>query len=77
MSLFLRSLLLVLLDVRSELGDPMESVSVASLRQVKGNALFLGDHLPFYRLLIVRSAACGTQTVHVVLDIVEAELAHL
>lgn len=44
---------------------------------MEGHSLFLSNHLPFYRLLIVRPSASRTQAVHVVLYIVEAELADL
>ena len=39
--------------------------------------LFLADRLPLYCLVIVRSSAGGTETIHVVLDVVETELADL
>lgn len=41
------------------------------------NILFLCDNLPLYRLLIVWSPTCWTQSIHVVFDVVEAELADL
>lgn len=41
------------------------------------NILFLCDNLPLYCLLVVRSPTCRTQTIHVVFDVVEAELADL
>lgn len=39
--------------------------------------LFRTDNLPFDALIIVRSSASGTQAIHVVLDVVVAELTHL
>lgn len=41
------------------------------------NILFGTDNLPFDTLVIVRSSTCRAQAVHVVLDIVVAELAYL
>jgi len=39
--------------------------------------LFRRHHFPLYGFLVVGSPTCRTQTVHVVLDIVEAELTDL
>lgn len=41
------------------------------------NQLFSGDSLVLYCLLVIRSSASGAETVYVVFDVVEAELAHL
>lgn len=41
------------------------------------NRLFLTDVLPFDVLLIVSPPACGAKSVHVVLDVVVAELTDL
>jgi hypothetical protein len=39
--------------------------------------LFRRNHFPLDRLLVIWPPTCRTQTVHVVLDIVEAELTDL
>lgn len=77
--LLLHALLLILLDVGAELGDSIRGVRLVlfSCERSEGDILFLRYHLPLYRLLVVRSSAGRTQPVHVVLDIVEAELADL
>lgn len=46
-------------------------------RGKESHVLFRCDDLPLYCLLVVRSSTCRTQAVHVILDIVEAELADL
>jgi hypothetical protein len=54
----------------------MEEAIRAIIREA-GDVLFGCDDLPFHCLFIVRSSAGGTQAVHIVLDIVVAELADL
>jgi hypothetical protein len=39
--------------------------------------LFRADDLPFYGLVVIWPAACRTEAIHVILDIVETELADL
>ena len=41
------------------------------------NRLFLTDVLPFDALLVVCPPTCGAKTIHVILDIMVAELADL
>lgn len=41
------------------------------------DVLFLCDDLPLHTLLVIWSSACWAQAVHIVLDIVVAELANL
>ena len=50
-----------------------------TLSYAKGNAglLFGADNLPFDALVVVRSSACRTEAVHVVLDVIVAELTYL
>lgn len=47
------------------------------MEYVLSDALFRCDDLPLHALFVVRSSACWTQAVHVVLDIVVAKLANL
>lgn len=46
-------------------------------RKWYGDLLFRAYDLPFDILVVVRSSTCGAQAIHVVLDIVIAELADL
>ena len=39
--------------------------------------LFLADRFPLYRLIVIWSSTSGAEAVHVILDVVEAELADL
>lgn len=75
-----RLLFRILLGVCLELCDPNQT-SLAFIPKAPSamliDILFLCDNLPLYRLLIVWSPTCWTQTIHVVFDVVEAELADL
>jgi hypothetical protein len=71
------TLLLVFLYVPLELGNP---VVVSSRHCAGGNCcslLFLSDHFPLYRFVVVWPPTCWTQAVHVVADVVETKLTYL
>ncbi len=77
LSLFLCPFLLILLDVCSELGDPVNLLVWDWCHVGECHSLLRRDNFPLDCLLIVWSSTCRAQTVHVRLDVVEAELAYL
>jgi hypothetical protein len=78
LALLLGTFLLVLLDVCAELGDPGRwSAGDVESKGCRECLLLLRDNLPLNCLVIVGTAARRAQAVHVVSDVVEAELADL
>jgi hypothetical protein len=70
-------LLGVLLDVGLELSNPEERVNTTLGTKVKSFLLFRSNNFPLYCLLVIRSSTGRTQAIHIILDIVVAELANL
>lgn len=69
-------LLGVLLDVGFKLRNP-EMGLVHVWGKHEAHLLFWSDNFPFYCLLIVWSSTSGTQSIHIILDVVIAELTDL
>jgi hypothetical protein len=77
LSLFGGTLLLILLDIRSELGNPFALSAPENPTTRRFNVLLLCDDFPLDGLVVIGAAACRAQTVHIGPDVVEAELAYL
>jgi hypothetical protein len=69
-------LLGVLLDVGLKLRNPEKGL-VHVWGKHEALLLFRSDNFPFYCLLIVWSSTSGTQSIHIILDVVIAELTDL
>ena len=77
LTLFLGAFSLILLDIRTELGNPEPQLASDNRVVQVHDLLFLCYDLPLNSLLVVWPSTCRAQTIHIILDVVEAKLTDL